>query len=224
MIYCVEDDNSLRELTVYSLSCLGFKAQGFDTGVKFFEALEEETPQLIILDIMLPDADGVAILKRLRNNPATADIPVILATGMGSECDRVDGLNAGADDYLVKPFGVMEMVSRVKAVLRRCQPCEQRRDCFTVGAISLNVADHVATLNGESIPLTLKEFELLRCFMENEGKAFSREELLTRVWDMELGGETRTVDVHIGTLRTKLGECGSYVQTVRGVGYRFEVP
>ena len=219
MIFCVEDDNAIRELMIYTLAAAGFEAKGFTDGESLFAALKEEKPQLILLDIMLPGEDGISILKRLRSGAATAEIPVIMATAKGTEYDKVTGLDAGADDYLAKPFGMMEMISRVKAVLRRTERGEKAA-VLNIGKIVLNSAAHTVTANGGEVRLTLKEFELLRLFMENPGIVFTRENLLQSVWGEDFLVETRTVDVHIATLRTKLGGCGDYIETVRGVGYR----
>lgn len=221
MIFCVEDDNSIRELMLYTLNSAGFKAKGFCDGKEFWEELKTQKPQLIMLDIMLPGEDGIEILKRLRRERATADIPVIMATAKGTEYDKVIGLDTGADDYLVKPFGMMEMVSHIKAVLRRTAPKEAVRT-LSVGELSLNPIEHIVTVNGNRVQLTLKEYEMLLLFMENLGRVFTRDQLLEKIWETDYIGETRTVDVHIGTLRTKLGECGEYIETVRGVGYRME--
>lgn len=221
MIFCVEDDQAIRDLMLYALNSAGFEAVGFPSGTEFFEQLKKETPQLIMLDIMLPGEDGITILKRLRSSGATADIPVIMATAKGTEYDKVIGLDLGADDYLAKPFGMMEMVSRVKAVLRRTGSKETAK-ILTVGDLTLNTGAHRVFADGQPVQLTLKEYELLRKFMENLGRVFTRDQLLQAVWGTDYLGETRTVDVHIGTLRTKLGHCGDYIETVRGVGYRME--
>lgn len=221
MIFCVEDDTGIRELMLYTLSAAGFEAEGFNDGAALTEALKREIPDLIMLDIMLPGEDGLSILKRLRNSSLTGDIPVIMATAKGNEFDKVIGLDCGADDYLAKPFGMMEMVSRVKAVLRRTQP-RNSSAVLTAGKIELNTAEHTAVADGVRVNLTLKEYDLLKKFMENPGLVFTREQLLQNIWGADFMGETRTVDVHIGTLRTKLGSCGEYIETVRGVGYRFE--
>ncbi len=220
MIYCIEDDNSIRDLMIYTLKASGFDAIGFPEGESFFEALKEKIPELIILDIMLPGEDGISILKKLRARPGTADVPIIMATAKGTEYDKVVGLDLGADDYLAKPFGMMEMLSRIKAVLRRSGPKTEER-VLRVGVLELNVAKHTVVADGNRVSLTLKEYDLLRLFMENPGQVFTRDQLLTQVWE-DYVGETRTVDVHIGTLRTKLGDCGDYIETVRGVGYRME--
>ena len=221
MIFCVEDDAGIRNMMVYTLNASGFPAEGFSDGAELFHALESRQPQLILLDIMLPGMDGIEILRTLRARSATADIPVIMATARGTEYDKVVGLDLGADDYLAKPFGMMEMVSRVRAVLRRTAPKESA-GVLRVGKLSLNRSEHTVNVDGERVKLTLKEYEMLRLFMENVGRAFTRDQLLTSIWDADYAGETRTVDVHIGTLRTKLGPCGDYIETVRGVGYRME--
>lgn len=221
MIFCVEDDNGIRDLVIYALNSAGFEAKGFTDGTEFFSALQTETPELIMLDIMLPGDDGITILKELRGNTATADIPVIMATAKGSEYDKVIGLDTGADDYLAKPFGMMEMVSRVKAVLRRVTP-QNAPKSLKVGNLEMKEAEHTVYACGERITLTLKEYDLLHLFMDNLGKVYTRDNLLQLIWGPNYTGETRTVDVHIGTLRTKLGECGEYIETVRGVGYRME--
>lgn len=221
MIFCVEDDNAIRDLMIYTLNASGYVAEGFSDGKSFFEALATKTPQLIMLDIMLPGEDGLTILKRLRSQALTADIPVIMATAKGTEYDKVIGLDLGADDYLAKPFGMMEMVSRVKAVLRRAA---RKNNVQTLrnGGLELNPSEHTVSVFGERVQLTLKEFELLRKFMSNLGLVFTRDQLLSSIWGSDFIGETRTVDVHIGTLRTKLGVCGEYIETIRGVGYRME--
>lgn len=221
MIYCVEDDEGIRNMMVYTLNASGYEAEGLPDGEALRAAMEVRMPALIMLDIMLPGEDGIEILKKLRANRDTADIPVIMATAKGSEFDKVIGLDTGADDYLAKPFGMMEMVARVKAVLRRTRPKEET-ETLKCGKLTLNKSEHLALVGDERIKLTLKEYELLCLFMENIGKVFTRDRLLYAVWGDDFFGETRTVDVHIGTLRAKLGECGDYIETVRGVGYRME--
>lgn len=221
MIYCVEDDQGIRDLMIYTLNNAGFEAQGFEDGAGFWGALKNQRPQLVMLDIMLPGEDGIELLKKLRADPATAPIPVIMATAKSTEYDKVIGLDLGADDYLAKPFGMMEMISRVKAVLRRTEP-QAGSGLLHVGKLTMNPAEHTVCVDQERVQLTLKEYELLKKFMENLGRAFNRDQLLQSIWGEEYVGETRTVDVHIGTLRTKLGECGNYIETVRGVGYRME--
>ena len=222
MIYCVEDDHSIRELMLYTLRASGFDAEGFEDGASLLEAMQNRRPKQILLDVMLPGMDGIEILRRIRLNTSTADIPVVMATAKGTEYDKVLGLDSGADDYLVKPFGMMEMVSRIRAVLRRTAPVQETPD-LTMGELSLSASEHTVRLNGQRIDLTLKEYELLHLFLSAPGQVFSREQLLDRVWDTDYFGGTRTVDVHIGTLRTKLGPCGNYIRTVRGVGYRMEM-
>ena len=222
MIYCVEDDNAIRELMTYTLNASGFEAKGFSCPSAFWNELQQKQPELIMLDIMLPEEDGISILKRLRANAATMEIPVILATAKGTEYDKVIGLDLGADDYLAKPFGMMEMVSRVKAVLRRTAP-KNGPAKLVAGDLVLNPGEHTVLSEGRRVQLTLKEYELLKLFMENICMVFTRDLLMTKIWGSDFVGETRTVDVHIGTLRTKLGPCGEYIETVRGVGYRMEV-
>lgn len=220
MIYCVDDDNTIRDIEVYTLEQTGFSARGFADGKALFQALENEIPRLIVLDIMLPEMDGIEILKRLRSNTKYRDIPVIMATAKGTEMDKISGLNLGADDYLVKPFGVMEMVARVGAVLRRTEKKEE--NAITVGNITLNEAEHTVTVNGEKIELTHKEFDILCLFMKNKNIVFNREKLMSEVWGSDYIGESRTVDMHIKTLRQKLGTAGGQIKTVIGVGYRLE--
>ena len=221
MIYCVEDDSSIRELTVYALNASNLPALGLECAQELWQQLAKEPPELILLDIMLPDEDGISILKKLRAAPATADIPVIMATAKGTEFDKVIGLDLGADDYLAKPFGMMEMVSRVKAVLRRVNHVPVAT-VLTHKGISLNESSHQVFVDGKKIELTIKEYQLLRLFLKNPGVAFTRENLLSSVWESEFQGETRTVDVHIASLRWKLGSAGEAIKTVRGVGYRLE--
>lgn len=223
MIFCVEDDAGIRDIEVYTLQSTGFEAVGFADGNAFFAALEEKTPQLVLLDVMLPGDDGVSILKRLKAGSRTRDIPVIMATARGAEFDKIVSLDLGADDYLVKPFGMMEMVARVKAVLRRVTP-KADAQVLTIGNLSMHLGAHTVTANGERPELTLKEYELLRLFLSHPGLVFTRDQLLSDIWGMDYDGETRTVDVHIRTLRQKLGACGAMIETVRGVGYRLEAP
>lgn len=218
MIYCVEDDNAIRDLMLYTLGASGFQAKGFPDSTFFWQAMTEEKPELILLDIMLPGEDGITVLKRLRAASATANIPVIMATAKGSEFDKVIGLDTGADDYLVKPFGMMEMIARIKAVMRRTAP--KTDQVLTCGNIVLDETRHIVTVDGKQVVLTLKEYELLKLLMENAGQVFTRDILLSRIWGQDYLGETRTVDVHIGTLRTKLAKGGEKIETVRGVGYK----
>ena len=219
MIYCVEDDNSIRDLMIYTLTIAGFEAKGFADSASFWKEMQTGRPELILLDIMLPGEDGISILKKLRSSPTTAALPVIMATAKGSEYDRVIGLDLGADDYLCKPFGMMEMVSRIRAVLRRTSMSEHK-NYLSYGAITMNQSRHVVLVDGREVSLTLKEYDLLKLLLEHTGLVFTRDQLLSSVWDQDYSGETRTVDVHIGTLRTKLGESGEAIRTVRGVGYR----
>lgn len=223
MIFCVEDDAGIRDLMIYTLNASGFRAVGFENAKEFYTALADTVPELIMLDIMLPGEDGISILKRLKADARTADIPVIMATAKGNEYDKVIGLDLGADDYLAKPFGMMEMASRVRAVLRRSGRAAEKQQLIRVGGLEMNLGEHIVTADGIRVQLTLKEFELLHTFMTNPGRAFTREQLLSSVWSEDFLGETRTVDVHVGTLRQKLGGCGKYIRTVRGVGYRLEV-
>ena len=221
MIWCVEDDASIRDIEVYALSSTGFEARGFEDGTSFWEALQESRPDLVVLDVMLPGVNGVELLKRMKASEVFQDIPVIMATAKGSEYDKIESLDLGADDYLVKPFGIMEMVSRVKAVLRRCKRT-QPGNVLCVEGLVLNPGEHTVTVDGERVTLTYKEYELLHLFLTQPGIAFSREQLLAQVWNSEYLGETRTVDMHIRTLRQKLGNYGHLIETVRNVGYRME--
>ena len=221
MIWCVDDDSTIREIEVYTLTQMGLEARGFADGISMLEALKTEVPELIILDIMMPDMDGLEVLAKLRADTAYKNIPVIMATAKGTEMDKIGGLNSGADDYLVKPFGVMEMVARVKAVLRRAVREDVPSD-ITVGKITLKENEHKVVANGEKVELTHKEFAILKLFMNNVGTVFSRDKLMSEIWGMDYIGETRTVDMHIKTLRHKLGESGGQIKTVIGVGYRLE--
>ena len=218
MIYLVEDDNSIRELVLYTLNSSGLEAEGFDRPSAFWAAMERHTPELVILDIMLPEEDGLTILKRLRE--AGQSLPVMMLTAKSTEYDKVVGLDSGADDYLAKPFGMMELMARVKALLRRSARQEPVSGQYELGRLVLNVAQHTVKVDGEAVTLTLKEFELLQLLLEHKGMVFSRDQLLNRVWGYAFDGENRTVDVHIRTLRQKLGHCGDYIETVRGVGYK----
>lgn len=220
MIYLVEDDDSIRELVLYTLHTTGFEAEGFRNAADFWQALEKKLPQLVLLDIMLPDEDGLHILKRLRAGAGTADLPVMMLTAKSSEYDRVVGLDSGADDYMPKPFGMMELVSRVRALLRRAAKPAAEDKLFTAGSLAVDVKRRAVTVDGEPVILTYKEFELLCYLLENRGVVLSRDQILTKIWDYNYSGETRTVDVHIRTLRQKLGNAGALIETVRGVGYR----
>jgi two-component system alkaline phosphatase synthesis response regulator PhoP len=221
MIWCVDDDSTIRDIEIYTLIQTGFQAKGFTDGASVLGALKTETPDLIVLDIMLPGKDGVEVLREIRANPSTRKIPVIMATAKGTEMDRIQGLDTGADDYLVKPFGVMEMVSRIKAVLRRCGAADSVEQ-ISLFEITLNDREHFVTVDGEKVALTLKEYEILKLFMKNPGTVFSRERLLSEIWGSDYLGESRTVDMHIKTLRKKLGNAGAHIETVIGVGYRME--
>ncbi len=220
MIYCVEDDGAILNLMVYTLNASGMNARGFADGEAFFAALGEQLPELVVLDIMLPGMDGLQILEKLKRVQETEDIPVIVASAKGTEFDKVRGLDLGADDYLAKPFGMMEMVSRVRAVLRRTAPKTER--LLRLGQLLLDEQRHRVESFGQAVQLTVKEFDLLKLLMQTQGRVCTREELMLKVWGTDYMGETRTVDVHIGNLRTKLGQAGEYIHTVRGVGYRIE--
>lgn len=223
MIFCVEDDANIRKLVVYTLESTGFDAKGFEDGKSFFEEISKgkELPELVLLDIMLPGMDGMEILKRLKQDSKTKDIPVIMATAKGAEYDKVQGLDAGADDYVTKPFGMLELVSRVKAVLRRSQKnSDLSKDVIEVKGISIDLKKYEVKAGGEVITLTLKEYELLKRLLQNPNIVLTRDNLLGEIWGYDFDGETRTVDVHVRTLRQKLGEYGDRIETVRGVGYR----
>lgn len=221
MIWCVEDDKDIREIEIYTLKSTGFEARGFEDGKSVLEALKEEKPELLLLDIMLPDVDGVSILKEIKSNVQTEDIPVIMATAKGMEYDKVQSLDLGADDYLVKPFGMMEMVSRIKAVLRRYESSKPQQ-IYKLDDLVLNEDTHMVNIGDERISLTLKEYEILKLFLSRPGMIFTREQLFMSVWGEKLLGDSRTIDVHIRTLRQKLGSYGNKIETVRGVGYRLE--
>jgi two-component system alkaline phosphatase synthesis response regulator PhoP len=221
MIWCVEDDASIRDIEVYTLSSTGFDARGFEDGVSFWAALQTEKPDLVVLDVMLPGVDGIELLQRMKASAELRTIPVVMATAKGAEYDRIRGLDLGADYYLVKPFGVMELVSCVKAVLRRCQP-EKAVHLLRSGGLIVDLNAHTVTVDGARVALTYKEFELLRLFLSHPGMAFTRDQLFQEIWGMDYCGETRTVDMHIRTLRQKLGPYGRRIETVRNVGYRME--
>ncbi len=222
MIFCVEDDASIRDIEVYALRSTGFEARGFADGDSFLNALAQETPELVVLDVMLPGMDGLELLRRMKASPALRDIPVVMATAKDAEYDKIQGLDQGADYYLTKPFGVMELVSCVRAVLRRARPQAKDDAALRAGDVALHSDEHTVTVHGARVQLTYKEFELLRLFLAHPGMVFTREKLMEIIWGMDYLGETRTVDVHIRTLRQKLGERGDCIQTVRGVGYRWE--
>lgn len=221
MIWCVEDDSGIRDIELYALESAGFETRGYEDGLSCWEALKKETPELIVLDVMLPGMNGMELLTRMKESVAYRSIPVILATASGQEYDRIKGLDLGADDYIVKPFSVMEMVSRVRAVLRRSQPM-QVSTLLKAGGLIVNLDERTVTADGERVQLTYKEFELLRMFLSHAGKVYTREQLFSQVWDMDYMGDTRTLDAHIRTLRQKLGDYGSHIETVRNVGYRWE--
>ena len=221
MIWCVEDDASIRDIEVYTLTSTGFEARGFDDGVSFWSALQTQKPDLVVLDVMLPGVDGIELLQRMKASAELRTIPVVMATARGAEYDKIRGLDLGADYYLVKPFGVMELVSCVKAVLRRCRP-DKAAHMLRSGGLVVDLDAHTVTVDGARVALTYKEFELLRLFLSHPGMAFTRDQLFQEVWGMDFCGETRTVDMHIRTLRQKLGPYGRRIETVRNVGYRME--
>lgn len=222
MIWCVEDDTSIRDIELYALNSAGFETRGFENGTAFWEALESERPDLVLLDVMLPGVDGIELLTRLKSSIEYEKIPVIMATAKGEEYDRIKGLDLGADDYIVKPFSIMEMVSRVKAVLRRSQP-EQGHKLLRISGLVVNLSEHTVTADGERIQLTYKEFELLCLFLSHPGMVYTREQLFSQIWKMDYMGDSRTLDSHIRSLRHKLGSYGKMIETVRNVGYRLEV-
>lgn len=222
MIWCVEDDAAIRDIELYALRSTGFEALGFEDGQSFWDALQKQQPELVVLDVMLPGLDGVELLRRIRADSRLANLPVIMATAKGAEYDKIQSLDLGADDYVVKPFGVMELVSRIKAVLRRCSASSVQK-ILRLGGLNLNLDEHTVSIDGARVLLTYKEYELLRIFMSHPGTAFTREQLFSDVWGEDYMGETRTLDMHIRTLRQKLGEYGKCIETVRSVGYRLEV-
>ena len=220
MIYIVEDDRNIQEIELFALKNSGYQATGFETAKEFYKALNEKLPELILLDIMLPDEDGLSILKRLRSRADTQKIPVILVTAKTSEIDKVKGLDGGADDYIAKPFGVMEMIARVKALLRRSGGAEE--SLMTCGNVTLDSEKRMVYVDGKPVELTYKEFELLKLLMKNHGIVISRDVIMERVWDSSFEGESRTIDVHVRTLRQKLGDGGALIKTIRNVGYMAE--
>ena len=223
MVWCVEDDASIRDIELYALRSAGFAVRGFEDGLAFWQALQQEQPDMVILDVMVPGMDGVELLGKMKRDPALSAIPVMMATAKGTEYDKIKSLDLGADDYLVKPFGMMEMVSRVKAVLRRCRPAGSAK-LLQAGGLVMNPEEYTVTADGQRIMLTYKEFELLRLFLSHPGIAYTREQLYEQVWKMTYMGDSRTLDMHIRTLRQKLGGYGKLIETVRHVGYRLEVP
>ena len=222
-IYYVEDDTSIRELVLYALKTAEFQVMGFENAASFYKRMKEQQPDLILLDIMLPDEDGVGILKKLKSRPDTENIPVIMMTAKSSEYDKVLGLDSGADDYITKPFGVMELISRVKAVIRRSDRSKgSAGEVLKIGELVLDEQKHEVYARGQAVSLTFKEFELLSYLMKNRGLVLSRDKILNTIWNYEYEGESRTVDVHIGSLRQKLGTCGDFIKTIRGIGYKIE--
>lgn len=222
-IYYVEDDTSIRELVLYALKTAEFQVMGFENAASFYKSMKEQQPDLILLDIMLPDEDGVSILKKLKSRPDTENIPVIMMTAKSSEYDKVLGLDSGADDYITKPFGVMELISRVKAVIRRSDRSKgSAGEVLKIGELVLDEQKHEVYARGQEVSLTFKEFELLSYLMKNRGLVLSRDKILNTIWNYEYEGESRTVDVHIGSLRQKLGTCGDFIKTIRGIGYKIE--
>ena len=217
MIYLLEDDDSIRDLVLYTLQSQGMEARGFPLPSAFWEAVAERLPSLVLLDIMLPEEDGISVLKQLRSSARTCRLPVIMLTAKGTEYDKVLGLDAGADDYLAKPFGMMELLSRIRALLRRT---EREVNIYRCGVLTVNQTRHTVTVNGREVVLTQKEFEVLCLLLKNRGQVLSRERLIEDVWGYAFTGESRTVDVHVRTLRQKLGEAGAYIETVRGYGYK----
>ena len=222
MIWCVEDDSRIREIAIYALKSAGFEVKGFEDGRAFWEALKLEKPKLILLDIMLPGIDGIELLEKIKESTEYSDIPVIMATAKGEEYDRIRGLELGADDYIVKPYSVMEMISSVKAVLRRSNP-KTEANVLKYNDLIVNIDAYTVTVDGERIQLTYKEFELLCIFLARPGRVFSREQLYTQVWNMDYLEDSRTLDMHIKTLRQKLGNYGKLIETIRNVGYRLEI-
>ena len=221
MIFYVEDDNSIREIVLYTLHSMGFEAQGFADGHSFLQALETQRPSLIMLDVMLPDIDGVELLKTIKRQARTSDLPVIMATARDAEIEKIQALDLGADDYLSKPFSMMEMVARVKAVLRRYKQEEPKQ--LSAGDLSIDETSHVVKAKGQVVELTYKEYELLLLLLKHQGRVYSREQILDLIWGHDYDGENRTVDVHIRTLRAKLGDSANLIKTVRGVGYKLEI-
>lgn len=221
LIYIVEDDKNIREIETFALRNSGYQIKDFECAAEFYAKMEEKLPNLILLDVMLPDEDGLNIVKKIRSNPESRRIPVIMVTAKTTELDKVKGLDMGADDYITKPFGVMELISRVKALLRRCEGAEDEK-FYTVGSLLLDIEKHSVSIDGETIELTFKEYELLRLLMQNAGIVTSRDVIMERVWGTDFEGESRTLDMHIKTLRQKLGSAGTMIKTIRNVGYIIE--
>ena len=221
MIWCIEDDSSIRDIELYALNSSGFETKGFEDGTSFWNALKNEKPELVVLDVLLPGMDGIELLSKMKESTIYKDIPVSLATAKGQEYDRIRGLDLGADDYIVKPFSMMEMVSRVKAVLRRSKP-QQTEDILRNGNLVVNLKEHTVYVDNQRVSLTYKEFELLRVFLSHQGMVYTREQLFSQIWDMDYMGDSRTLDSHIRSLRHKLGAYGKMIETIRNVGYRWE--
>ena len=219
LVFIVEDDNDIRQIEAYALKCGGFEIEEFEDAKALYERLEKKTPDLFLLDVMLPEEDGLEVLKKLRNRSETRKLPVIMLTAKDSEYDKVIGLDSGADDYVAKPFGMMELISRIKALLRRTES-DTKKDEYTAGGLYVCPSKHIVRANGKDVVLTYKEFELLCLLISNRGTVFTRDQILRNIWGFEFDGENRTVDVHVRTLRTKLGECGQLIETVRGIGYK----
>ena len=221
MIYLLEDDTSIQNFVLYTLKNTGFEAEGFERPSDFWKRMEEQVPDLLLLDIMLPEEDGIEILKKIRGNKNTKNLPIIMLTAKGTEYDKVLGLDTGADDYVAKPFSMMELMSRIKALLRRSEVSEEKEDSYNVGSLYVSISKHIVKVNDEEIrTLTYKEFELLSLLLQNQETVFSRDQILQSIWGYDFDGESRTVDVHIRTLRQKLGEAGRLIETVRGFGYK----
>lgn len=221
MIWCVEDDSSIRDIELYALNSAGFETKGFEDGTSFWNALKNEKPELVVLDVMLPGLDGIALLTKMKESVDYREVPVILATAKGEEYDRIRGLDLGADDYIVKPFSMLEMASRVKAVLRRCKT-QKKNDILKEGTLIVNLKEHTVNVDGQRVQLTYKEFELLRLFMSHPGMVYTREQLFFQVWNTDYMGDSRTLDSHIRSLRQKLSSYGKLLETIRNVGYRWE--
>ena len=221
MIWCVEDDASIRDIELYALKSAGFETRGFENGADCWLALQKEQPELLLLDVMLPGMDGLELLHKIKAQPELKHLPIIMATAKGTEFDKIQSLDLGADDYLVKPFGVLEMISRVKAVLRRCRTSHEST-VFCLEGLTLNTREHTVAVDGERVNLTFKEFELLKLFMSHIGTAFTRDQLFNQVWGPDYCADTRTLDIHIRTLRNKIGKYGRYIETIRNLGYRMD--
>ena len=219
MIYLLEDDTNIRNFVVYALNNSGLEAEGFELPSRFWAAVEKKKPSMAILDIMLPEEDGLSVLRKLRESSETKDLPIIMLTAKSTEYDKVIGLDGGADDYVTKPFGTMELMARVKALLRRAEPVSDGKE-YSIGPLLLNHDKHIIRVDGQDVALTLKEFQLLCYLIRNKGNVMTRDRILQEIWGYEFDGENRTVDVHIRTLRSKLGKAGDLIETVRGIGYR----